>query len=388
MKYTANSAENPDIMRPIRILHIMTRLPIGGVENQLLGILRNYDKSRYSPLVCCLSDRGEIGEEIERNGIEVVCLHKLGHRFDWSMVSDIVRLINDHDINVVRTHQYHANLYGRLAAHKAGVPCIVASIHNTYSRDRKYHRRLINWFLARFSDRIIAVSGNVREDILKYDHIPPEKVEVIHNGVDTDLFSDQSGKVKRSEIGIPEDALVIGTVGRLAEAKGQRYILEALAVLKETFPSIRLLIAGDGPLRKELEDFGEALGIKHNVLFLGMRRDIPALLSAMDIFVLPSLWEGLPNALLEAMAVSRPIIAADIPAFREIIDSQDVGILVPPRNSAALAEALNRLIKDQGLRDAMGRNARQKCSSMFDIKSVVKVYTGLFESILRGKNLL
>jgi len=374
-------------MCPLNILHIMTRLPVGGVENQLLSVLRNYDRSKYSPLVCCLSDKGQIGEEIERNGVEVVCLNKLGHRFDRSIVRDIAKLITDRNINVVRTHQYHANLYGRLAAHKAGVPCVVASIHNTYTRDKKYHRRLINWFLARYTDRIVAVSGNVRDDILTYDHIPPDKVEVIHNGVDIDIFSYQNGKGKRSEIGIPEDALVIGTVGRLAEAKGQRHILKALAVLKDTFPLIRLLIAGDGPLRKELEDYAETLGIKQNVLFLGMRRDIPALLSAMDIFVLPSLWEGLPNALLEAMAASRPIIAADIPAFKGIIDSKDVGILIPPGDSAALAEALRLLLEDTSLREAMGRNARQKCSSRFDIKSVVGAYTGLFEAILREKKM-
>jgi len=195
----------------------------------------------------------------------------------------------------------------------------------------------------------------------------------------------KDGKVKKSEFGIPEDTVVIGTVGRLAEAKGQRYLLEALAVLKDKFPRIRLLIAGDGPLRKELEDYAETLGIKQNVFFLGMRRDIPELLSVMDIFVLPSLWEGLPNALLEAMAGSRSIIVADIPSFREIIDSKDVGILIPPGDSAALAEALRLLLEDSNIREAMGRNAKQRCSLLFDIKAVVRAYTGLFESILKGK---
>jgi glycosyltransferase involved in cell wall biosynthesis len=372
-------------MYPIKILHIMTRLPVGGVENQLLSILRNYDKSKLSPLVCSLSDKGQIGEEIERDGIEVVCLNKLGHKFNWSIVKDICSLIKERNIKAVRTHQYHANLYGRLAAHRAGVPCVVASIHNTYTRDKKFHRRLINRFLARFTDRIVAVSGKVRDDILMYDHIPSDKVEVIHNGVDIDIFSNKDGKVKKSEFGIQEDAVVIGTVGRLAEAKGQRYLLEALAVLKDRFPMVRLLIAGDGPLRKDLEGYAETLGIKQNVLFLGIRRDIPALLSVMDIFVLPSLWEGLPNALLEAMAGSRPIIATDIPSFREIIDSKDVGILIPPGDSAALAEALRVLLEDRNKREAMGRNAKQRCSLLFDIKAVVSAYTGLFENILKGK---
>jgi glycosyltransferase involved in cell wall biosynthesis len=372
-------------MYPIKILHIMTRLPVGGVENQLLSILRNYDKSKLSPLVCSLSDKGQIGEEIEREGIEVVCLNKLGHRFDWSIVKDICSLITERSIKVVRTHQYHANLYGRLAAHRAGVPCVVASIHNTYTRDKKFHRRLINRFLARFTDRIVAVSGKVRDDILMYDHIPSDKVEVIHNGVDIDIFSNKDGKVKRREFNIPEDTVVIGTVGRLAEAKGQRYLLEALAVLKVKFPMVRLLIAGDGLLRKELEGYAETLGIKQNVLFLGIRRDIPELLSVMDIFVLPSLWEGLPNALLEAMAGSRPIIAADIAPFREIIDSRDVGILIPPGDSAALAEALRLLLEDRNTRETLGRNAKQKCSLLFDIKAVVSAYTGLFENILKGK---
>lgn len=373
-------------MTPRKVLHIMTRLPVGGVENQLLNILRSYDRTRLFPLVCSLSDRGEFGREIEDAGAEVVCLSKLGHRFDRSIIKDLCGVIMEREVTIVRTHQYHANFYGRLAARKAKVPCVVASVHNIYTRDRKFHRRLMNRYLARFTDRIVAVSEAVKKDILRYDRIPAEKITVIRNGVDFERFIRADGKRVRGEYHIAQATLVIGTVSRLTAQKGHRNLLEAVSSLRSEFP-LKLLVVGDGPLRGELERHASRLGLADEVVFTGMRRDVPDLIAAMDIIVLPSLWEGLPNVLLEAFASGRSVIASDIPPFREVIVSPKLGILVPPEDNNALAESIRRLVRDSPLREAMGRAAAEKAASCFSIKKTVSTYTALFEEILKQKHL-
>lgn len=372
-------------MKPLNVLHIMTKLPVGGVENQLLTVLGKYDKSRFSPIVCSLADKGEIGKEIENLGIEVFPLHKLKHRFDYTIVKDICRLVREKKVTVVRTHQYHANLYGRLAARSARVPCIVASVHNVYTRDKKIHRRMINRYLARFTDKVIAVSGAVKKDIMKYDGLGDEKIDVICNGVDIKRYSSSDRNEVRSKLDIDQDVPVIGTVGRLTFQKGQKYLLESVSKLKNKFPGLLLLIVGDGPLRDELEHHAETLGIRDSVQFLGVRRDVPELMSAMDIFVLPSLWEGLANALVEAMAAGKPVIATDIPQIGEVINSGNVGILVPAKKSDAIAQSIELLLSDNSLAKKYGDAAYERVALAFSIDVTLKKYTELYETILGRK---
>ncbi len=363
----------------------MSRLPVGGVENQLVSVLRKYDRKRLTPLVCSLSDKGEIGKEIEDMGVEIFCLNKLKHKFDWTIVKDLYSFIKQKDIKIVRTHQYHANFYGRLAARIANVPCIVASVHNIYTRDRKIHRRIINRFLAGSTDKIIAVSESVKKDLLKYDGIPGVKVKVICNGVDINKFASIKETRIREELGIPPEFTVIGTIGRLTLQKGQKYLLEAVSKLKDSNHKFVLLIAGDGILKTELQNYSRELGIYDSVRFLGTRRDVPEILSAIDIFVLPSLWEGLGNALIEAMASGKAIITTDIPPIREVVNSEKVGILVPVKNSGAIASAIKLLLHDQALARRIGRAAMEKVSLSFNIDNTVNSYENLFEDILKSK---
>jgi glycosyltransferase involved in cell wall biosynthesis len=374
-----------DDMHLINILHVISKLPVGGVENQLSMILRKYDKKKFCPFVCSLSDKGEIGKEIEDSGIEVIPLNKLKHRFDWTIVKDIYNLIKERDIKIVRTHQYHANLYGRLAALLAKVPCIVASVHNVYTIDKKIHRRLINRFLARFTDKIVAVSEIVKKDILKYDGLREDKVMVINNGIDTDRLLSMDGNIIRTEFYISSDVPVIGTIGRLTFQKGQKYLIEAVSKIKEKFPKIMLLVVGDGPMKEELQNYAKTLGLNEHVIFTGSRRDVPALLAAMDIFVLPSLWEGLPNALLEAMASGKSIIATDILPVREVINSEKEGILFPSRNSSAIASSIEFLLVNKTFAVIIGNNAQKRAYSDFNITTTVDKYTNLYEDILNNK---
>ncbi len=285
----------------------------------------------------------------------------------------------------MRTHQYHANLYGRLAAWLCRVPCIVPSVHNVYTRDRKVHRRVLNNLLGRVSDRVIAVSGTVKKDIIKYDNLSEEKVMVIHNGIDRQRFLNIDAGRVRSELGISPEAVVIGTVGRLTPQKGHKYLLDAISSVAKTFPHAVLLLVGGGPAKEDLMRYAEYLGITGKVIFAGFRKDVPGMLAAMDAFVFPSLWEGLPNALIEAMAAGKPIIASDILSNREVLESEKYGILVPVGDSRAIEAAILSLMQDKKSAEAYGAAAQVRALSYFDINSTINRYIDLFENVLAGK---
>jgi len=371
--------------QPMNVLHVISALPVGGVENQLCLVLKHYDRARVFPHVCSLTSKGEVGQEIETAGIEVVSLNKLRHRFDWGIVKGLMEVIRQRNIQVVRTHQYHANLYGRLAAWLCGVPCIVPSIHNVYTRDRKVHRRLLNNLLGRISDTVIAVSAAVKDDIIAYDGLPADKIRVLYNGVEEARFTgiDRSGA--RAALHIPTDSAVVGTVGRLTYQKGQKYLVQAMSMVLKEFPRTVLLIVGDGPAGNELRELVKQKGIEGTVVFTGSRRDVPDMLAAMDIFVFPSLWEGLPNALVEAMAAGKPIIATDIKPNREVLGPEHAGIFVPCEDSSAIAVGITQLLRDRESALRLASAAQERALSQFTINRTVRAYTNLFEEILERK---
>jgi glycosyltransferase involved in cell wall biosynthesis len=375
---------------PLNILHIVPKLSTwGGIGNQLLLVLKQYPRSEFFPIVCSLRDKGVIGKEIEDLGIEVVCLNRDFKRgFYWTIVKELYSLINRRNIQIVRTHEYRANLHGRLAALLARVPCIMASVHNVYNRrDQKLNRRIINRYLGTFTDKVVAVSEEVKNEILRYDRVPEHKIAVIHNGVDRERFINIDAQSIRSEFHIPLSAPVVGTVGRFFPQKGQKYLLDAIAQLRNKLPSIVVLMVGDGPLKDELENHAKNLGIQRNVMFTGIRRDIPALLAAMDVFVFPSLWEGFGNALIEAMAAGKPIVATDIPPVREIMNSEKLGIIVPPANPEAIATSLELLLSDKTFAQDLGNSAQEKAFSSFTIDNTVQRYRSLYKSILEEKHI-
>ncbi|MGB9715901.1 MAG: glycosyltransferase [Thermodesulfovibrionales bacterium] len=379
MKYNSN--------KRIRILEIYTNSNIGGVQQHILSLLKEYNREIVSPLFCCFGKKGEIGVEIEKLGIDCIFLDRPKYkRFSLSIIIDLYNLMKKKEINVVKTHNYYANLYGRLSALMAGVPVKIASVQIDYHRkDKSIIRRIVNNLLSKITDKVVAISESVKMDILKYDHVPEDKVTVIYNGIDGDRFSGIEKNLIRSELGISPETLVIGTVGRLVFQKGHQYLLEAISKLKGRIPRLMLLIVGDGRLKDELKDYAKALNISQDVLFLGNRRDIPEILSAIDIFVFPSLWEGLGMALIEAMAAGKPIIATDIPPIREIVNSEKVGILVPPKNSNAIADSIEFLFHNKNFAENLSNAARERVFTTFHIKTTARQYTELFENILRSK---
>lgn len=379
------------LMGSFNVLHVVSKLSAsGGIGNQLLTLLKKYERQLFNPIVCSLNGGGPIAEEMESLGIEVITLgidFKKG--FYPTALKKLYHFCKEKNIHILRAHGYRSSLHSVPAGFLAKVPCIITSFHNVYMpRDRKINRRLTNKLLSLFADCVVTVSEAVKKDIIKYDLVSEKKIKVIHNGVNTSQFLNTQGGRLRNDLNLKTGEPVIGSVGRLFAQKGQRYLIEALPILKNDFPDISLIIAGEGPLRHELEGLASRLGVKDNIIFLGTRRDVPEIIALLDVFVFPSIWEGFGNALIEAMSAGKPVIASDISPVKEITNSEEAcAILVPIKDSIAIAEAVKKVLNDKSKATILGESARKKVLSNFTIDITYQKYKNLYLSILNKKGI-
>jgi len=364
----------------IHLLHIISRLPIGGAERLLIGILRNLDRNRFVSIVCCIQDRGELADEVESLGIPVYALNFLSSGgYDGKIVPAVRDIINANNINLVHTHLYHANLYGRLAAFKEKIPAI-SSVHNTYTK-RKWYRHVINQYLAKKTYAITAGSSDIKRDLISYDRVPDNKIYLLPNSIDTkQIRSPLSTTEAKKTFGFENDDFVIGNVGRAVQQKGQNLLLLAFADLLKNNPDIKikLLLVGDGPLLQKLKEIALSLKIIDRVYFAGNIRSLATAYKAMDLFVMPSLWEGLSLAMLEAMAASLPVIATDVGGARDVLLDSQFGVLIPPNNHPALAAALNHLLRNADQRKRYAISAKERVNTNYDINSLTQKLSLLY----------
>lgn len=367
---------------PVRVVYLTHALGVGGAEELILNVVTRLPRDRYEPIVCCFENPpGPIGREIEGHGVRVVPLgvapgwrHPLG----WT---SIVKYLRRERPQIVHTFLLPASLYGRSAAIAAGVPVIIGTEVNIYER-KQWHHILIERWLARASTCIVASAESVKAAYVRQLGISPNAVRVIYNAVNWDrLHATATPREVRRQLGIPEDRLVVGVVATLQEKKGHRVLLDAFAQtagLQEAW----LMLVGDGPLRPSLEEHASTLGIRERVTFCGTRRDLGNLLPAMDVFALPSLWEGLPLALILAMGAGRPVVATRLAGIPEVVADGQTGLLVPPGDATAIATAIARLCADADERRRMGSAAREAVRDRFDAETYTRSVTRLYEEFL------
>lgn len=368
----------------INILYIFVTLPVGGAENHLLTVLKEINRSKYNPVICCIREKGEIGEEIERMGVDIITLSRKSKSWNIRIIMDILKIIHQKNIQLIHAHLYHSNMYGRIAAAISKIPVIITE-HNVYQK-YKIKRRVINWLLAKKTDKIIAVSEAVKRYVVSRDWVDASKIEVIYNGIDVKKFQSFLSKEEaRHRIGIPVKCFLIGTIARLTEQKGHIYLIKAIDIIKGSIPNAKLVLVGSGPLESYLKAEVSEKELNDYVIFLGSRRDIPDILKAMDIFVLPSLWEGLGIALLEAMASSIPVIATNVGGVPEIINNDINGLLVPPGDPFSLSQAIFDLYKNEFKRQRLSKNGLETIENKFTSHCMVKKIENLYESVLRLK---
>jgi len=226
-----------------------------------------------------------------------------------------------------------------------------------------------------------------RQAEIERARVSPDKVVTIYNGVQTNEFAALAARAAargRRAFGIPAGAPLVGAVGRLHRQKGFTDLITALAQVREHLPAVRLLLVGDGELRGDLEAHAQALGLSEVVTFAGLRTDIPEILAELDLFALPSLWEGLPNVVLEAMAAGLPVVATAVGGTPEVVVDGVSGLLVPPHDPAALAEALVFLLRDPGMRRKIGQAGRKRVGQCFSVGQMVRKTEDLYETLLNG----
>lgn len=356
-----------------RIFYLITDLDIGGAESMLFELVQRIDKNKFIPEVGCLKGKGIVGKKLGTLGIKVRYFHieKLWHIYK---LLKVVTFLRQDCFDILHSYLFHANIIGRVCGKIAGIPIIISSIR-VCEKKKLYHLwmdRITNWMV----NLEICVSKEVKNFTIEKVGIPEHKLEIVENGI-SDSFLDAVTSYRNKKV----SSLIVGTIARLSRQKGIEYLLYAAKRVINQFPDITFVIAGKGPLASQLKELSIKLGISGKVRFLGFRNDIPELLSVIDIFVLPSLWEGMPNVVLEAMAAEKPVIATDTGGSKDLIDSNINGVLVEPGNSEALAKAILKLLGDPAQRQRLGESARGKIKERFPIDKMIskteQIYTQL-----------
>ncbi len=369
----------------MKILHLISSSSLFGAERVVIELsksLKNtYDchpivgiiKNAYNPHI-------EVAEEAKANHIDSVIFPCRG-QFDLKLISLIRKYIKNNKIDIIHCHGYKSNFYGLLSA-KNKLP-LVTTNHNWLT----HHWRLkIYCFLdglwIRYFDRIVAVSDDIKKDMLRY-RIPEKKIIVIDNGIDIERFSSEiSTENIKEEFGINGNIKVIGTIGSLKIEKGHIYLLKGAKEIIKKYKDIKFFIIGDGPLRKQLEDEAKNLGIEKNVIFTGLRNDVPELLSIMDVFVLPSIKEGLPMVLLEAMAAKKPVVATRVGAVPKVIENDENGILIGPKDVSGLEKAIITLINNKEKAHDLAFKGYTKVKKYFSSENMCRRYLNLYQELI------
>jgi len=376
---------NEETMQRINVLYLITELNIGGAEKVVAKIAAHLQKDRYNALVSCLYDPGLVADEILKSGIQVV---NLGARDKWDVgaAGRLFRLLKRENIQILHSHLFHANLLGRIAGKMAGVPIIISTRHNVELGGKG--RELLNRWTIGCSDVTIAVSEQVRDAEMRWMGLSPRRLVTIYNGIDIERFKNLDPKEAnafRHELHIDQDAPLIGVIARFHRQKGHSILLDTSPSILDRFPSAKILLVGEGGTRVAIEEKVQKLGLSDFILPTGIRQDIPHVLSALDLFVLPSLWEGMPIVLLEAMAAGLPVVATRVGGVPELVEDGATGLLVPAHDPEALAKAIIALLQDRERAEAMGQAGRERVERYFSVERMVQQTEALYEELVREK---
>ena len=373
------------------VAHIIYALGTGGLENGLINIINRTPPDRYRHVIICLTNADDFANRITLPGVQVIQLHKpAGQNFRvfWDLWKTLRTLRPD----VVHTRNLASLEMQLVTLLMPGIKRVYGEhgrdIHDLDGTNKKYN--LLRKAMQPFVHRYIAVSRDLLQWLKHTVAIPEKKLRQIYNGVDAGKFSPRQDDAQLGDLAppglLPENAVVVGTVGRLAEVKNQQLLIEAVGYLFTKRPilrgTLRLVLVGDGPLKLQLVDRVKQLGLSDVVWFSGDRNDVPVLMQLMDIFILPSLAEGISNTLLEAMASGLPVIATSVGGNVELIEEGVNGRLVPVNNVVAMADALAELVDDPTLRQSMGEKGLALVRTTFNWEKTVADYLAVYDTLL------
>lgn len=367
---------------PAKVMLLAVGLGVGGTETHIFELATRIDRSRFDVTVCTLKPNGRIADELSARGVRVVSLDGAG-KWDIRVLYRLWKLLLTEKPDVLQAFLFWSNFAARAVGWVCGAFPVISSYHDEVVSE-SWAIRLIDRLTLKWTDKIVCCSKAVSRSLVTQIGGTADTHTIIPFGVDAGQFV-SALPASRQELGLRSNGMVVATVCRLVEPKkGLRILLEAMGRLKqeEGVPPFQLLIVGDGPSRSMLESMQEQLGLSHQVVFAGVRRDLPRILAMVDVFVLPSLYEGFGIALLEAMAAGKPVIATTVGGIPEFVRSGELGLLVPPRDSVRLAAAIHQLLSDPTLAKTMGVNGQAYVCQKYTIQSVVNQHEQLYERCL------
>ena len=368
---------------PVRVALCITELELGGAERCLAELAMRLDRSRFSPVVYSLGPRPADNErslvgQLERAGIEVHCLGARGMLDAPRVAWKLAKLLRSQRAEILQTFLFHANLIGRFAARWAATPHIVAGIRVAERRGR--WRLAVDRWTSRLVDRYVAVSQAVAAFSQTAGGLPAKRIVVIPNGVDVQIF-DEAAPADLKEFGIAAGRRTATYVGRLDPQKGLSEMIVNSGWL-ERLADHDLLLVGDGPQRQELEALTHKLGLGQRIRFAGWRSDVPAILRASEMLLLPSRWEGMPNVVLEAMACRLPVVAMDVEGVGELLGPGRVEQTAPAGNFQVFAEKVLAIASSAELRARLGDENRRRVEQSFTFDAMTAAYAALFDELV------
>jgi glycosyltransferase involved in cell wall biosynthesis len=366
----------------MKMMHLISSKGFFGAENVVVNLAKAQKNQGFDVWIGAFNDKRdphlEIIEMAKKNNIQTVTFDCAG-RFDLKTIGAIRKFITKNNMELVHAHGYKSNLYALAAGINTKLKKIT-TCHNWLAENTKMriYEQIDKLFLKSF-DKIVAVSEQIKTQVLKAG-VDIKKVALINNGIDLASFKLPLA-LKRTDFNIGNDEKIAGTVGRLTKEKGHCYLLAAAADALRVVPELKILIVGEGPLKKTLQAQARDLKIEDKVIFTGIRDDIPQLLKLMDVFVLPSLIEGMPLALLEAMAAKVPVVTTDVGAVSSIVKDEVSGLLIPPRDSKAMSEAMTRLLLNKNKAVELADKGYEIVKRDFSVQKMASDYKQLYESI-------
>lgn len=368
---------------PMRVMFVITSMPVGGAETLLVELVRRLDRSRFQPELCCLKHFGPLGEVLANEVPAFTGL--LSQKYDFAVLGRLTRLLRRRRIDAVVTVGTGGDkmFWGRLAGRLAGVPVICSALHSTGLPDRV---ELPNRLLAPITDAFIGVAEPHARYLVEHEGCPAARVRVIPNGIDVDRFCPRPADAAlRQSLGIPTGAPVAGIVAALRPEKNHEMFLQVAALLRREAGECRFLVIGDGPQRARLETLARESSIADVVHFLGSRNDVPGLLPLVDVLLLTSHMEANPVSILEAMACGKPVVATRVGSVPETVLDGRTGYLVAP---GGVQEAVARVLdlwRDTARAATFGQAGRQHVVARWSVQAMVEGYQDLVASIYQAK---
>ena len=373
---------------PIRLLKFLAFLAIGGSERQVFNIRAGLDPSRFDLHLGCFGCLNEqIAVDLSGTPLEV---YKIKNLYGLRAIKECLRLasyLKQNRIDIVHAYNFYANVFALPAARLVRVPVVLASIRDT-GENLTARQRAVNKIFCRMADRVIVNAEAIKRTLVAEGY-RPERITVIPNGIVCPPLASDQGHLLHREFGLSTNDVLIGVVSRIARGKGLQYLLEAAPEVIARIPQTKFLIIGDNSFnpdyREELKRQTITLGLQDRVIFTGFRLDVPNILSSLALSVLPSLNEGLSNSLLESMAAGVPVVATNVGGNPEVVVNGVTGLLVPPRNPAALAEAICRVLRTPGMRNKLGQAGRRRVLEHFSNERMIRNVERLYGELLDAK---